>query len=573
MSTKPESYSLLWPANYPPHPTSHLNPRAVNDLSLDNTLAAFDRNRPIQDNLRQIIFNLTTDPAVIRYRQAILADIDASPALFDAFSQVLPLINAIGAYRQSHDRRKLSLQEVAWRASELEYLLDSVTILQNAFTTVGPHHLKSAGLQGLYQLINQVAQSEPFQRLKKELPEILPKLRSNVSVTIGVNLDRELRPVEATLVSINKQKFDTAPLLDRLLGRRDKEFHGIAPIHKAPIDIYGTSGSDGEYSRHGRNNPLLAPLFRDLANVLEKISKPISQALQHYVNLNGHFLSNLRRDISFYLAAIQLTHRLREQNLPLCQPEIVDSDLPVCEIDQSYNLNLAHHFMTTHPGAQIANRVIQNDIRLNQDGAIQILTGPNQGGKTTYTQMVGINQILAQAGLYVPGTAARITPVDNIYTHYPVEEELELATGRFGDEAQRLAEIFAAATPRSLILLNESLASTSPGESIYLAQDIVRILRRMGARAVFNTHLHELAASVDQLNRDTAGMSRIISMIASAQKTADHSGAIQRNYKIIPGPPLGHSYAKEIAQRYGISYEQLTDTLQNRGILGETDQD
>src|SRR5207245_6024972 len=87
-----------------------------------------------------------------------------------------------------------------------------------------------------------------------------------------------------------------------------------------------------------------------------------------------------------------------------------------------------------------------------------------KAGKTTYTQMVGLCQILAQTGVWVPAASARLSPVDNIYTHYPVEEQLTKGTGRFGDEAQRLYQIFARGTRHSLILLNESLASTNPGE-------------------------------------------------------------------------------------------------------------
>jgi len=566
MTAVPPHYSLLWPQSDTNTATHRLNERAINDLSLRNTLTAFDPNRPIQDDLAEILFHLTTDTAVIQYRQQILKDIDTHPELYTCFANILPLISSLGSYRSSIDRRKISLQQVAWRASELEHLLESVTQLNEVLSPLA-QKLTSDGLRTLLQNVQQIEQSTSFQRLKSELPDILPQLRASNSITIGVNLDKQLRPIEATLISVNNKKFESATMLDRMFGRRDEEWHGIAPIHKAPEDIYGPSSEGNEYTRRNSNNIFMAPLFRDLADVLEKISKPISKALRYYVDLNGHFLTQIREDISFYLAAVRLARRLREQGLPICQPEIRPTAEKICEIDNSYNLNLAHHLLTMYPSSDISAQIIQNDVRLNQDGAIQILTGPNQGGKTTYTQMVGINQILAQAGLYIPGTAARISPIDNIYTHYPVEEELELSTGRFGDEAQRLSEIFSQATPHSLLLLNESLASTSPGESIYLAQDIVRILRLMGTRAIFNTHLHELAASVAQLNQSSEGHSRIISMIASAQESEADDGTVQRSYKIIPGPPLGHSYAKEIANRYGISFEQLTATLQDRGVL------
>src|SRR5207247_5826320 len=114
-------------------------------------------------------------------------------------------------------------------------------------------------------------------------------------------------------------------------------------------------------------------------------------------------------------------------------------------------------------------------------------------------------QVLAELWIWVPAAHSRLSPVDNIYTHYPVEEQLAKGTGRLGDEAQRLSQIFVHSTRHSLVLLNESLASTNPGESFYIAQDVVRILRRLGARAIFATHMHELAADVAALNASTAG--------------------------------------------------------------------
>jgi DNA mismatch repair protein MutS len=152
-----------------------------------------------------------------------------------------------------------------------------------------------------------------------------------------------------------------------------------------------------------------------------------------------------------------------------------------------------------------------------------------------------------------------------IYTHYPVEEQLAKGTGRFGDEAQRLSQIFAHGTRHSLVLLNESLASTNPGESFYIAQDVVRILRRLGARTIFATHMHELAADVAALNASTAGDSCIVSLVASHTEAGDNG--LHSSYKIAPGLPLGRSYAREIAAQYGISYDQLSALLQQRGAL------
>ena len=93
----------------------------------------------------------------------------------------------------------------------------------------------------------------------------------------------------------------------------------------------------------------------------------------------------------------------------------------------------------------------------------------------------------------------------------------------------------------------------------------MRVLRRLGTRAIFATHLHELAADLAALNASTPGDSLIVSLVASRRETSEESP--RRSYKIAPGPPLGRSYAREIAAQYGISYDQLTALLQQRAVL------
>jgi DNA mismatch repair protein MutS len=221
-----------------------------------------------------------------------------------------------------------------------------------------------------------------------------------------------------------------------------------------------------------------------------------------------------------------------------------------------------------------AHGIVLNDVHFGEEGRVFVLTGPNRGGKTTFTQAVGLSHVLYQAGLLVPGTRARLSPVDAILTHFPMAEEYSLEAGRLGEEAQRLAAIFRRATPHSLILLNESLFSTSPGESLYLARDVVRALRYLGTRAIYATHLHELAANVEEINQQTPGEGRVASLVATVDRVAPGEGGAEHcsgdndiarpTFRIETGPPMGLSYARQIATRYGISFEQLANTIDRR---------
>jgi DNA mismatch repair ATPase MutS len=211
--------------------------------------------------------------------------------------------------------------------------------------------------------------------------------------------------------------------------------------------------------------------------------------------------------------------------------------------------------------------VVTNPVTCDASGRVWILTGPNRGGKTTYTRALGLAHILAQAGLYVPGRSARLSPVDAIYTHFPAQESAQVGQGRLDDEAMRLAAIFAQATPHSLILLNEVLAGTSTVEALGLALDAVRGLHLLGARAIYVTHLHDLALRVDEINAQTAGDGVTGSLVAEVDEDGAERGVQRRTYHIRRGPPVGLSYASEIAVQHGISFPQLQQLLRTRGLL------
>lgn len=524
--------SLLWP--FQPQPITRLAASCTADLGLETIIQAISPSHG-----RDILTGLCTDPSVIHYRQAVVDDLLHSPAFITEAERLLPQIATLDHYAATPGQTPL--HEVLWRIGELETFIDCIRGLYRACENTVFH---SEGLKKLRDTVRSIHQDTTFQHLVDELPALAEQARSISSITIGVNLDEQLRPVEATLLAVNRVRFrgTSASFLSRLFG--NNEWEGIAQLHtmqQSGQQLYGVDLS----------NPMLYPLFRDLAQVLKQVSREIAQRLRHYTRLNTQFLRQLGAELPFYLGAVRLIQTMKQAGLPICKPELVPIEERRCELEGAYNINLA----LRHP-----DEIVTNDI--DNSGCIFIVTGPNQGGKTTYTQALGLIQILAQAGLYVPARRAVISPVDGIYTHFPVEERPEMEVGRLGEEALRLNEIFTQATPHSLILLNESLASTSAGESFYLARDIVQVLRLLGARAVFATHLHDLAAEVESLNAQTKGISPLVSMVSVM-----HEETNRPTYKIIPGPPRGYSYAKVIAARYGISYEQLADLLYQRQVI------
>ena len=123
--------------------------------------------------------------------------------------------------------------------------------------------------------------------------------------------------------------------------------------------------------------------------------------------------------------------------------------------------------------------------------------------------------------------------------------------GRLGEECKRFKEMYDAATKKSLMLLNETFSTTSFEEGYYIAKDSVRAILAKGIRTIYNTHMHKLAFDIEDMNEEqTSG--KAFSLVI-------HNEGAQRSYKVEIAPPVGKSYASDIAKKYGVTYEMLVD--------------
>jgi hypothetical protein len=426
------------------------------------------------------------------------------------------------------------LLETADRLSELDLYVGAIQELYGALQKAD---LQSKGLQLLRENLHVLVEDEQFKTLAAALPDLQRPLHTFASLTIGINLDAQLRPASAVLLAVNEQPFGgIRSFLGRLfaLDRQDGEVLGVAALHYVP--------SEPELRP-------LSPLFRDLERLIAQTVDPITQTLGQYARINTAPLIALENEIAFYLAASRLIHRLESQGIEFCQPEILPIADRTTHIQGLINLHLALREGTA--------KLVRNDVSLDDLGRIAILTGPNSGGKTTYIQALGLAQVLFQAGLFIPAQSARMSPVDAILTHFPALESFQ---GRFSEEAARLRVICLKATHYSLVLLNESLASTTASEGQFVAQEFLSGLRFIGVRAIYSTHLVELAERISEIESAVDGKSTAFSLVAGLQLVEEPgSGEVRAapTYHIAPGLPQGRGYAQEIARRYGISLDQI----------------
>ena len=542
--------SLLWPPGSAPAGGggARLDPRALVDLDLPEVIHALCGGEPRRERfVRDILAAPCADPAIVAYRADALDDLLADAPLRAALRAALPTLESLAETGRPRAGEG-ALARLAQRLSTLELYVDVARQLQQALS---PARRRAAALQAVYVTLQALSSAPEFAALQAELPALRQRLGEVRSVTIGVNLSDDLQPASAALLALHGEPVaGRGTLLARLLGRPSGQ-QGLTSLR--PGDL-------------GPDNRLMG----DLRRLLDRVVDPLERALERFATLSPASLAGLAPELAFLLDAAALTLRLRDAGLPVCRPELAPPEARVCAVEEGYNLGLALRLLgrSTAPPADAAASVVTNAMAFDDAGGrVWVLTGPNRGGKTTYTRAVGLLHILAQAGLHVPARAARLSLVDAIYTHFPTQESATPGQGRLDDEAARLATIFQRATPHSLILLNEALAGASTAEALDLGIDVVRGLRLLGARAIYVTHLHELAGRVEEINARTAGDGVVGSLVAEAEPDAGEDGFHGRTFRVHPGTPRGIGYASDIAARHGIGYAQLRQLLQARDIL------
>ena len=562
-------YSLLYPQNAE-RKSNTLTEESINDLSIDFILAALTDQKYEREHMRKLMVSVTDDPEVIRYRRDVFDDFLKFPKLREAMSElVLKLADLRDIERFQKDQESSSLWLLVNRLREID---DYVSCINMIKATLESLDIQSEGMLTLKQMVTDISRESNFDELKMDIDETLEKAKRLKSVTIGVNLDGLLRPRTAGVISLNDTKFTDAGLMRRFMSFADKksglhegnDVSGFKQFHPANHREYkkgdGSSdrrtGSDNfsvEPSNITGDDALSEAIKRPVTEILRSTVNEIKFTLKRYINISGYSLTSLMPEIIFYVRWAELIDKIKAQGMPVCKAEILPPEQRDCSFKDLYNLKLA---IKNVQGDNI--NIITNDIEFNDDYRIYILTGPNRGGKTIFTQAYGLAMHLAQLGIYVPASQASISPCDNIFTHFPADENDTVDLGRLGEESKRLSEIFEVATERSVMLLNESLATTSVTEGLFIAKDVVKAMRFLGVRCIFNTHMHDLARSVEQPNSEVEGGSKAASLV-----TGMHDG--ERSFKVSLLPPQGVSYAKDIALKYGISFNQIKDSItQNR---------
>lgn len=562
------SYSILTPFGEDVE-YKKLSEIAVHDLGLDQFIRTVTEKPNEQKLFLGILSQMSPEAHVAQYRAGVLKDVMEHPEMCDKLMKILQKIDFLKNYgsfgRDFED--KASMWCLMHRLDEIK---DYIIAVEGFHDCLGGENLQSEGLLGLRDYVRKVHDDHAFEEMKQDIANLKADTNHLKSVTIGMNVNERFEPISLGLVSVNNKAFSQAPIVSNFItsliekeqvqeGTEWKEKYTYTPFDTKSAGFLDWMNKGGKMIAIA-SGPLYAlntlstvpdndfmtdalrGVDKQLSHMLQITTRKLKEVLDRYISVTITDMTNLIPEFLFYIKFSEFYKKMAEKKISFCLPEAVESEVGYLDAKGIFNLKLID---SVEP-----ENIVPNDFDFSKEHAVYILTGANRGGKTTITQAVGQGMVLAGSGLMVPGNSFRFSPVDGVYTHFPADEDKTLDLGRLGEECKRFKELYTACTEKSLLLLNETFSTTSFEEGYYIAKDSIRAMLKKGVRTIYNTHMHKLGDDVTELNQESEY--KCVSIIVETKEG-------QRSFKVKLSPPLGNSFAKDIAVKYGVTYKLLTE--------------
>lgn len=456
-----------------------------------------------------------TDRATVTHRQDVAADLER-PEIADAVDRFTA--------DADRARKRLALaaslrhppQQQAWVLAAVTLRGRAVEALAGALRAAAP---ASAGLRAVLAHLEERL-VDPGERDRRERAEALTSELAELRYVLRVVGDRVGVSADAG------QRDATSPIAETFDRFRQRE-----------VAAHATSGGTPGWLSHveaaviDRVASLHPGLFGGLAAFAadDLVPDPV--------------LDRFDDEVRSFLAYRELVAPLRSAGLPLCRPVLDGAGR--LEARGTYDLALAERL--TAEGAD----VVRNDVLLDPGERVVVVTGPNQGGKTTLARTVGQLHVLAALGLEVPGGRVRLSVPDAVRTVFGRQEQVADRRSALEDDLVRAARSLDACTARSLLIANELFSSTAPRDAAVLGERVLRRVLAVGARGVYVTFLDELA--------------RLDPAVVSMTSTVDPDDPAVRTFRVVRAPADGRAYAIALAARYGLTRDQVRRRVHDAG--------
>ena len=264
-------------------------------------------------------------------------------------------------------------------------------------------------------------------------------------------------------------------------------------------------------------------LLQDIGDIKNAALGGIMRHFEGFLEEQAVFFQKLHSQAAFLMGAANLYRRMKRMNVDICFPEITDrKDI---RFEGLVELSLAINTLR----CPVDNSLCANDKHL------LVVTGANQGGKSTYLRSIGIAQIMLQCGMFVPAKSFASGLYSRVFTHFTRREDSAMNSGRLDEELGRMERIIDNLTKDSVLFLNESFATTTEKEGSIIAEDITTALYERGIRVMMVTHLLAFAQSCYAKQPEHA-------IFLSAERKEDG----ERTFRMIEQEPELTSYGLDL---------------------------
>jgi hypothetical protein len=487
-------------------------PEAFRDLNLDQVVDALVGGRDEYD-LRPFFHTPLREVDTVAYRHEVFLDLrndevrSAVESFADGMRRVRRFMNMVGTQRFKWEKER--------------WLLDAATLYQETVS----------------ELAGRLAELEPSSRGLNELRAFLADYVGSGEFTSLVadtrNVVEGLDRVRYTM-RINGGRVTVSPYLDEpdYSVEVEKTFErfrqGAAQDHLVKVPDSGA----------------MDHVEAKIADLVARLSPDAFAALDAYCERHRTFmhplLGRFDREVQFYLAYLEHAERLEAAGVAFCSPA-VSSRFKTTSVEGGVDLALATSLYREK------GELVPNDFRLEGEERIVVVSGPNNGGKTTFARMFGQLHYLAALGVPVPARSARLFLADAVFTHFERQEQVANLHGKLDDELIRVKQILERATGDSVVVLNEIFASTTLDDALFLGADVLTQVLELDCLSVCVTFVDELST----LSPAT------VSMVA----TVVPDDPSRRTFRVVRQVADGRAYASALAAKYGLSYERLKERL------------
>ena len=482
------------------------------DLNLDQIIAAITAGRE-EYNLQPFFCNTLGNVETVNYRHDIFRDLD-SPALLGHIGSFAQSMRSMRDHLRLADKIRYTYQKQRWFLEAVDIYCDAVTGLSRDLTVAAP---QSRGLAAFQEYLTSYTTSDEFVAL----------LRATQLLKASLSAVRYCLYIEGPRIHVSRYE-DLVDYGADVLQTFEKFKQGAIQEYRF------------EFSSGPEMNQIEAAILDRVALLYPDVFSSLAQ----YCGRHGEYLDvTVRvfdREVQFYIACIDHIKRFRAMGLPFCYPTVSDRSKNVHGLEV-FDLALAHKLIGEKKS------IVTNDFFLQEPERILVVSGANQGGKTTFARTFGQLHYLASLGCPVPGRTASLFLFDRLFTHFDKEEDLKNLSGKLEDDLIRIHAILEHATSNSILIMNESLSSTTLSDALVLGREIMRQIMQRGMLCVFVTFLDELAS----LSEFTVSM---VSMV-------DPRDSALRTFKIVRQPADGLAYALAIAKKYRLTYQDIKERL------------